>query len=99
VTFLAGLGRLERDFTAKLESEDATRWVLDLAPRGDAALGKLRLAVRKSDASVEEARVTDPLGTTTRILFSGEQRNVTLDPALFRFTPPDGVDVVRPPAY
>ena len=99
VTFLAGLGRLERDFTAKLESEDATRWVLDLAPRGDAALGKLRLTVRKSDASVEEARVTDPLGTTTRILFSGEQRNVTLDPALFRFTPPDGVDVVRPPAY
>jgi len=99
VTFLAGLGRLERDFATTLESEDTSHWVLGLVPHGDQGLGKLRLTVRKSDASVEEARVTDPLGTTTRIQFSGEQRNVTIDPAQFRFTPPAGVDVVRPPAY
>src|SRR5437762_774636 len=61
--------------------------------------GTLTLLVRKADATVEEARITDPVGTTTRIVFANERRNVPLDAALFRFTPPPGVDVVRPPAY
>ena len=99
VTFLAGLGRLERDFHAKLDREDGERWVLGLTPRTDTGVGALTLTVRKTDASIEEARVVDPLGTATRIRFSGERRNESLDPALFRFTPPPGVDVVRPPAY
>ena len=99
VTFLAGLGRLERDFEATLEKEDAERWTLRLVPRQDAGIGTLRLVVRRKDASIEEARIVDPVGTTTRILFSNERRNVDLDAALFRFTPPSGVDVVRPPTY
>jgi chaperone LolA len=99
VTFLAGLGRLERDFVASLEREEKERWVLRLVPRKDQGIGTVVLLVRKEDASVEEARVTDPLGTTTRLALSGERRNVALDAALFRFTPPAGVDVVKPPAY
>lgn len=99
VTFLAGLGRLERDFEAVLERDEEERWLLRLTPRAEANIGTLRLAVRKRDASLEEARITDPLGTTTRILLSAERRNVDLAPALFRFDPPPGVDVVRPPAY
>src|SRR6266446_1107373 len=86
ISFLAGLGRVERDFEATLERDEPARWVLRLVPR-------------KAAATVEEARVTDPLGTTTRIAFANERRNVPLDAALFRFTPPPGVDVVRPPAY
>jgi outer membrane lipoprotein carrier protein len=99
ITFLAGLGRLERDFEVSLEREDAERWVLRLVPRQDAGLGTLGLTVRKADASIEEARITDLLGTVTRLRLLGERRNVSLAPALFRFTPPPGVDVVRPPAY
>jgi outer membrane lipoprotein carrier protein len=99
VTFLAGLGRVERDFDATLDRQDADRWVLRLVPRQDTGVGTLWLTVRKKDASVEEARIVDPLGTTTRIGFSNERRNVSLGPDLFRFTPPPGVDVVRPPAY
>jgi chaperone LolA len=99
VTFLAGLGRVERDFEASLAGGDADRWVLRLVPKKDVGLGTLVLTVRKGEASVEEARITDPLGTTTRITFSGERRNVPLEAALFRFTPPPGVDVVRPPSY
>jgi outer membrane lipoprotein-sorting protein len=68
-------------------------------PKKDQGIGTLTLLVRKADASVEEARVTDPLGTTTRLALSSERRNLDLDPALFRFTPPAGVDVVKPPAY
>ena len=99
VTFLAGLGRIERDFETSLEKDEAERWVLKLVPRTDKGIGTLVLVVRKSDASVEEARVSDPLGTTTRLRLTDERRNAALDPALFRFTPPPGVDVVRPPAY
>ncbi len=99
VSFLAGLGRVERDFQASLEREDAERWVLRLVPRKDKGIGTLILTVRKADASVEEARITDPLGTTTRIAFRDEHRNVALEADLFHFTPPPGVDVVKPPAY
>jgi outer membrane lipoprotein carrier protein len=97
-SFLAGLGRVERDFQASLERDEPARWVLRLVPRKDAGIGTLTLAVRKADAAIEEARIADPLGTTTRIVFANERRNVPLDAALFRFTPPPGVDVVRPPA-
>jgi len=99
VTFLAGLGRLERDFETTLVKDEPERWTLKLVPKQDAGIGTLGLLVRKSDASIEEARITDPLGTTTRIVLSNERRNVTLDGGLFRFSPPSGVDVVRPPTY
>src|SRR4029453_14554415 len=36
LTFLSGLGQLERDFTATLESETADAWVLRLVPKKDA---------------------------------------------------------------
>ena len=99
VSFLAGLGRVERDFETALERQDRERWVLKLVPRKDRGIGTLILTVRKADASVEEARITDPLGTTTRIAFKDERRNVALEADLFHFTPPPGVDVVKPPAY
>ena len=99
VSFLAGLGHLDRDFNATLERDEKERWVLRLVPKTDKSLGTLVLAVRKSDAGVDEARVTDSLGTTTKLVLSGEKRNIDLDPKLFRFTPPPGVDVVKPPTY
>lgn len=99
LTFLAGLGSVERDFDARLVGQTDATWELTLDPKGDAELGVLILVLRKSDASIAEARVTDPVGTTTRLRFMDEQRNVAIDPAEFRFEPPDGVDVVRPPTY
>src|SRR5262245_9596270 len=100
VTFLAGLGKVERDFDATLARNEPEQWVLTLTPKQkDAGVGTLQLGVRKSDASVAEARIVDSAGTTTRIQFSGEQRNVKLEPNLFRFSPPPGVDVVKPPTY
>jgi chaperone LolA len=99
LTFLSGLGRVERDFTATLERETRDAWVLRLVPKQDAALGTLVLTVRKRDAAIEEARITDSVGTTTRIAFSNERRNSSIDDARFKFTPPAGVDVVKPPTY
>src|SRR5438876_286300 len=38
VSFLAGLGRVERDFQASLERDEPARWVLRLVPREDTAI-------------------------------------------------------------
>ena len=99
VTFLGGLGHVDRDFTPTLESSADDRWVLKLVPREARGVATLMLVVRKGDASIEEARISDPLGTTTRLALSDEKRNVSLGADLFHFTPPPGVDVVRPPTY
>jgi outer membrane lipoprotein carrier protein len=99
LTFLSGLGSLDRDFTVTLDKETPEVWVLKLVPKKDAALGTLGLTVRKNDASIAEARITDAAGTTTRIAFENERRNARLDAARFTFTPPPGVDVVKPPTY
>ncbi len=98
INFLGGLGHVERDFEASLERDEPDHWLVRLVPREDKGIGVIVLTVAKRDAAVEEARITDPLGTTTRITLEHERRNEPVDPALFRFTPPPGVDVVRPPA-
>jgi chaperone LolA len=100
ISFLAGLGRVDRDFDATLARNESEQWVLKLVPKQhDSGVGTLELGVRKADGSVAEARITDAAGTVTRILFSGERRNLALEPDLFRFAPPPGVDVVKPPTY
>ena len=100
VSFLAGLGRIERDFDVSLVREEKDVWVLKLVPKeNDQGVGTLELGVRKKDASVAQARIVDAAGTTTTIMFSGEKRNGTVKPELFTFAPPAGVDVVNPPTY
>lgn len=99
VNFLGGLGHVEQDFDASLTREEADTWELKLVPKQDKGIGLLHLTVRKADASIAEARIEDPLGTVTRLRLSSEQRNVALAADLFRFTPPPGVDVVKPPTY
>src|SRR5262249_36587766 len=100
VSFLAGLGRVERDFDATLVREEPERWVLKLVPKQkQTGVGLLELGVRKTDGSVAEATVTDAAGTTPRHFFSVELRHAALQPDLFRFSPPPVVDVVKPPTY
>ena len=99
VNFLGGLGHLDQDFNATMERDESEQWVLRLVPKKDKGIGVLNLSVRKSDASIAEARIEDPLGTVTRLKLSGEKRNVALAGDLFTFTPPAGVDVVKPPTY
>lgn len=99
INFLGGLGHVEKDFDASLDRDEPEAWVLRLLPKQDKGIGILTLTVRKTDASIAEARIEDPLGTVTKLKLSGEKRNVELAGDLFHFTPPAGVDVVKPPTY
>jgi outer membrane lipoprotein carrier protein len=96
--FLLGVGNIERDFIASVPAsapKDGLEHVR-LVPRkgGDA----IELAIDPVNHDIREIRITDQLGDVTAVRFSEIHNNVALQDALFSFTPPAGVDVVRPPA-
>lgn len=97
---LFGQGDLARDFAlAELgelgESGDRKGLVwLEAQPRSrEAGFERIQLAFRQG--LPVEMQVRDALGQVTQFVFSGIERNRPLDPELFRFTPPPGVDVIR----
>ncbi len=97
VTFLAGLGHVDREFEATLDKDEPERWVLKLVPRKERQ-------IRHVDAERPQDRRVGRGGEGDRHPrhrhpdhFTGEQANSPIEPALFRFTPPPGVDVVKPP--
>ncbi len=47
-----------------------------------------------ADSSLKRMDLRDNLNQTTRIEFTNVERNPSLDPSLFAFTPPEGVDVL-----
>jgi outer membrane lipoprotein carrier protein len=45
-------------------------------------------------SGIEIMELSDSFGQTTVLRFKSFQRNPRLDPALFRFSPPQGADVI-----
>lgn len=73
--------------------EDGSAW-LALEPRDSAgSFESIRIGLGEQGLRAMELR--DSFGQTTRIEFSDLGRNPRLDPALFQFTPPAGVDVIQ----
>jgi outer membrane lipoprotein carrier protein len=76
-----------------LGSRDGVDWLL-MRPRDtDATFDELRLGLVNGRLQAMELR--DGLGHTTLLHFSELERNRPINPDLFVFTPPAGVDVVR----
>jgi outer membrane lipoprotein carrier protein len=85
-----------------------TRYRLALLDRGDGLLRvrlspkadvgeTLEVAVSPETLDLRSVVVNDPAGSVTVVEFDDVRRNVGLDPGLFRFTPPEGVDVITSP--
>ena len=71
---------------------DGLRWV-EVRPRATAAdFARAELAFRGN--ALARMVISDKLGQVTTLLITRSQRNPRLDEALFRFTPPRGVDVI-----
>ncbi len=100
ISFLIGLGKLSEDFDAEIRPRGPHgEIVLNLLPRArDADVGRLELWLTPETYDIVGAVVADATGGTTRWEFSGLERNVALGDELFRFTVPQGVDVVVPPS-
>jgi outer membrane lipoprotein carrier protein len=68
------------------------RW-FELRPLADDShFNIIRIALEKGTLSALE--LDDALGQTTRLRFENVADNVEIDPELFRFVPPAGVDVI-----
>ncbi len=100
LSFLVGLGKLDKDFDAELLPQTTTsRLRLRLRPRAQGGdVGALELWLAPDTYDIVGAVVTDATGGTTRWEFTELERNVALEEELFRFTVPPGVDVVVPPS-
>jgi outer membrane lipoprotein carrier protein len=98
ISFLTGVGRIDRDFTATLDGHTDGKIFLLLVPRADEGeIGRLRLTIDTASFDIVGAEVRDPLGNVTKLEFSNLRRNVRLDDELFRFEVPPGVDVIEAP--
>ena len=74
-------------------AEDDTAWFV-LVPKGEVAdFRRIEMAMRGGE--VVGMRLHDNLGQRTDIEFSDVQRDAALDPELFEFTPPPGIEVVH----
>jgi len=89
---LSGKRPLKADFVIKeLGSRDGLEWVQLTPKRKDSDFKSVRIGFGKE---LERLDLEDSFDQTTHIHFIHLQRNPKLDPKLFRFKVPAGVDVV-----
>jgi len=90
---LAGASDIEKSFELKeIGTRDGLEW-LEARPREkESGFELVRLGM--STGGVEAMELVDYFGQTTVLRFSNVARNPQIDPAVFRFTPPRGADVL-----
>ncbi len=91
---LSNPARLEKTYEIKPQEElDGLSWY-ELIPRHHGGnFDRLSLAFDADKLRIMEMQ--DSFGQTTRLEFHNIRINPDLDPKLFRFTPPPGVDVIQ----
>ena len=73
--------------------EDGLFWY-ELVPKQEGgSFERITLAFKGNQLRIMELQ--DSFSQTTRMMFNNIQRNPDLNPKLFQFTPPKGVDVIR----
>jgi len=94
---LAGDNALERNFTLVDGGiADGLAWVEATPKAAESTFTKVRIGFRSALPRAME--LTDAFGQTTRLAFEAFEKNVTLGAEMFRFTPPQGADVVQAPS-
>lgn len=93
LALLSGAAPIEETFeVSNVQTRDGLNWY-ELTPKQPQPEFRLLRVAFKGDALVS-LELEDGFGQRTRLDFQKLERNPTLDPALLRFTPPPGVDVV-----
>jgi len=93
LALLSGAAPIDEAFTVgAVKSQNGLDWY-DLTPKQPQPEFRLLRVAFKGDVLVS-LELEDSLGQRTRLDFQKLERNPTLDPALLKFTPPSGVDVV-----
>ena len=90
---LAGSNDLERDFTLSDSGTQGGLDWLDAVPKSkETVFERVRMGFGKSGLEAMELR--DQFGQVTVITFADVERNPRIPAEVFRFTPPQGADVI-----
>jgi len=90
--FIGNLDNLELSYDISQQQGEITEFTL-VPTAADSLYEKVALGfANKAPVSMT---LWDSLGQKTKITFQGLQLNQPIDPALFHFDPPDGVDILR----
>jgi len=95
--FILGVGKLERDFDAKLGRATDGAQRLSLVPK--AGGNQIELTVDSTNYEIKGLTLKDQLGNTTAISFSDIRRNTPFDTSMFVFKVPPGADIVTAPGH
>jgi outer membrane lipoprotein carrier protein len=90
---LAGSNEALKAFALRDEgAKDGLEWVEAIPREKESNFQRIRMGFGFS--GLERMELVDSFGQTTDLRFTAFQRNARLDPGLFRFTPPQGADVI-----
>lgn len=89
---LSGQVRLQERFRVAGQGSEGGRAWMELRPRSENDVFR-RLRVELQRGVLQSMELADNFGQLTRIRFHRLEINPRLDPELFRFSPPPGVDV------
>ncbi|MGR9114325.1 MAG: outer membrane lipoprotein chaperone LolA [Gammaproteobacteria bacterium] len=89
---LSGDIDLEDNFTLERQGVDGDLLWLKLLPKNEDS-GFKYILIGLDHGSLAGMELNDNFGQLTRIYFSNVKINPSLDDALFKFTPPEGVDI------
>jgi outer membrane lipoprotein carrier protein len=90
---LAGDQAIEKNFElAEAGEAEGLAWVEARPRAADTSFQAMRLGF--AGATLRRMELRDNFGQTTLLEFTRLERSPNLDPALFRFTPPAGADVI-----
>ena len=96
LSFLLGIGNLERDFRAELTASTDEAHVLKLSPRkANTGVGEIHLSVAPDSHDIRQVLIEDAAGNRWTFRFDNIRRGAGLDPALFELKTPQGVDIVE----
>jgi outer membrane lipoprotein carrier protein len=101
VSFLLGEGKLDKEFDSsltKLDGVAAGEQALKLVPKtGTAQYRYLVFIVDEKSGQVKETVIYDQQGGTNRLRFSDVHQNKGVSDDKFKFSPPAGTNILKPP--
>ncbi|MEH6467904.1 MAG: outer-membrane lipoprotein carrier protein LolA, partial [Porticoccus sp.] len=92
ILFIGNLDTLEQSYKIYIEQGEVINF--SLIPIADDSLYE-KVALSFSGKTPTTMALWDSLGQKTEIKFSSTTLNESIDPALFSFEPPEGVDILR----
>lgn len=89
LSFLTGTGKIEDDFSVKLDKINGNQVQLELIPAEPSlAYESMKFEILMPSAKVYRATIYDAMGNLNRITFKSPEINAELDNNSFRFNPP-----------